>query len=85
MLVTPMQSNIYYEPKQTDRVPRAQIAQAIRDIAGETNTTCIDVWQEWQNQERLGIAPLSQLHNMYNHPGDPGHEMYAASILRAFK
>jgi lysophospholipase L1-like esterase len=85
MLVTPIQSNEYFEPKQTDRVPRATIAQAIRDIGAEENVTTIDMWQEWQNQATHGIAPSSQLHNMFNHPGEPGHQLYAATILRAFK
>jgi hypothetical protein len=85
MLVTPIQSNEYYEPKQTDRVPRATIAQAIRDVAAQENVTLVDMWQEWQNQATHGIAPSSQLHNMFNHPGEPGHQLYAASILRAFK
>ena len=82
MLVTPIQSNIYYEPKQIDRVPRAEIAQAIRDVANETDTTCIDMWTEWQNLATHGIAPLSQLHNMFNHPGEVGHQLYASTILR---
>lgn len=85
LLVTPIQSNIYYEPMQTDRTSRANIAQAIRDIAHAENVTCVDMWQEWQNQATRGIAPLSQLHNMFNHPGEPGHEMYASAIQKAFK
>lgn len=84
MLVTPLQSNIYYEVNQTDRVPRARIAEAILAIGEARDATVIDVQTEWNNLATRGIAPLSQLHNMFNHPGALGMRLYADTILRAF-
>jgi lysophospholipase L1-like esterase len=84
LLVTPLQSNPYYEPKQTDRVPRAQIAAAILDVAAAKHATAVDVQTQWNNQASRGIAPFSQLHNTFNHPGAAGMRLYANTILRAF-
>jgi hypothetical protein len=84
LLVTPMQSNIFYEPNQTDRVPRLQIASAIKEVAAAQNATCIDVYTEWANLETRGIMPFSQIHNGFNHPGVFGMTVYADAIMRAF-
>jgi hypothetical protein len=84
LLVTPMQSNPYYEPNQTDRVPRARIAEAILEVGEARDATVIDVHTEWNNMATRGILPFSQLHNTYNHPAVFGMRLYADTILRAF-
>ena len=84
LLVTPMQSNIFYEPNQTDRVPRLEIASAIKEVAAAQNATCVDVYTEWANLATRGIMPFSQLHNGFNHPGVFGMTVYADVIMRAF-
>jgi lysophospholipase L1-like esterase/GH24 family phage-related lysozyme (muramidase) len=84
VLVSPMQSNPYYEPNQTDRVTRLEIASAIKEVATEKTATYVDVYQAWVNQSTQGVLPFSQLHNTFNHPGPAGHKVYADTILRAF-
>jgi len=32
-----------------------------------------------------GVAPVSQIHNMINHPGVAGMKVYAETILRALR
>jgi lysophospholipase L1-like esterase len=83
LLVSTMQSNPFVEPLINEPT-RAEIAQATRDIAASRNVALADVWTEWQNQAFLGIPPWSQLHNWSNHPGVPGHQLYANTILRFF-
>jgi lysophospholipase L1-like esterase len=84
LLVTPLQSNPYYDEVLTDRVPRAQIAVAIWQLAVEKGVACADVFTAWVNQAARGIAPVSQLHNWFNHPGAGGHQLYVDTILRLF-
>jgi len=84
LLVTPMQSNPYYDAVFTDWVPREQVAAAIRDVGVADGIATADVFTEWMNQSARGIAPVSQLHNWLNHPGTPGHRLYADTILRFF-
>lgn len=84
LLVSPMQSNPYYEPNQTDRVTRLEIAGAIKEVATEKVATYVDVYQAWVDQSTHGVLPFSQLHNTFNHPGAAGHAVYADTILRAF-
>jgi lysophospholipase L1-like esterase len=84
LLVTPHQSNPYYDATYTNWVPRAQIAQAVRDLAAAEHVACADVYTEWVNQATHGVAPVSQLHNWFNHPGEAGMRLYADTILRFF-
>ena len=83
LLVSTAQSTPFIEPLSSDPT-RAQIAQATREVAMSKNVAMADVWTEWQNQSYLGIPPWSQLHNWINHPGVPGHQLYANTILRMF-
>jgi hypothetical protein len=36
------------------------------------------------NQASRGIAPVSQLHNYFNHPGNAGHKLIANTVLQFF-
>jgi hypothetical protein len=36
------------------------------------------------NQASRGIAPVSQLHNWFNHPGNAGHQVIANAIMSQF-
>lgn len=83
LLVSTMQSNPFVEPLVSGPT-RAEIAQATRDVANSRNVALADVWTEWQNQAFQGIPPWSQLHNWSKHPGVPGHQLYANTILRFF-
>jgi lysophospholipase L1-like esterase len=84
LLVTPIQSNPYYDSVYTDWVPRGVIAQAMRDVAAETGVACADAHQAWLDQASRGIAPVSQLHNWFNHPGNAGMRVIADAILGHF-
>lgn len=84
LLMTTIQSNPYYDKVFTQWVPRAQIAQAMKEVGAETNTAVADVFTEWVNQASYGIAPVSQLHNWFNHPGNAGHRVIARAILAHF-
>jgi lysophospholipase L1-like esterase len=50
LLVTPIQSNPYYDVVNTVWVPRAQIAQAMREVAAETGVACADAFTRVMNQ-----------------------------------
>ncbi|MGC3996318.1 MAG: SGNH/GDSL hydrolase family protein [Anaeromyxobacter sp.] len=84
LLVPPIQSNPYFDAVHDTWVPREQIASALREVATQDNIAMADVFTEWMNQSAKGIAPVSQLHNWFNHPGTPGHKLYADTILRFF-
>ncbi|HEX8915579.1 MAG TPA: GDSL-type esterase/lipase family protein, partial [Humisphaera sp.] len=84
LLVTPIQSNPYYDAVNTVWVPRAQIAQAMREVAAETGVACADAYTEWVNQGSRGVAPVSQLHNWFNHPGNAVMKVIASAIMGHF-
>jgi lysophospholipase L1-like esterase len=84
LMVTPIQSNPFYDKVNQYAVPRAQIASAMRQVASETHVALADAYTEWVNQGSRGIAPSSQLHNWFNHPGNAGMKVIANSILGHF-
>ena len=85
LLVTTMPYNPQAEPLHTKLGPRAAIAQATRELGAREGVGVADVHTEWMNLATKGIAPLSQIHNMINHPGVDGMKVYADTILRFFK
>jgi lysophospholipase L1-like esterase len=85
IMQTTIQSNPYYDPVIAgDHVARSVIAQAMRDVGAETGVAVADAYTEWVNQAYKGIAPVSQLHNWFNHPGNAGHKVIANAILPFF-
>lgn len=85
ILQTPIQSNPFYDPTvAADHAPRSVIAQAMRDVGAETGVAVADAFTEWMNQASRGIAPWSQLHNFFNHPGNAGHKLIANTMLQLF-
>jgi len=82
MLVTPMQPSPFLKSGIADRI--VQYRDAMLALAKEENVACADVYSAWLRQADQGIAPFSQLHNWINHPGNRGHGVYAATILRFF-
>ncbi|HEX8915580.1 MAG TPA: SGNH/GDSL hydrolase family protein [Humisphaera sp.] len=84
LMVTPIQSNPFYDKVNTYWVPRSQIAGAMRQVAAETHVALADAYTEWVNQGSRGIAPASQLHNWFNHPGNAGMKVIAGAILGHF-
>jgi lysophospholipase L1-like esterase len=85
LMMTTIQSNPYYDPVIAgDHVPRSVIAQAMRDVGTEKNVAVADAYTEWVNQASRGIAPVSQLHNYFNHPGNAGHKLIANTVLQFF-
>jgi lysophospholipase L1-like esterase len=84
LLVTPMDSNPHFAPWFNIYAPRGRIAEAIRGVARSTGTAAADVYTDWVNQSARGVAPVSQLHNWFNHPGERGMRLYADALLRLF-
>jgi lysophospholipase L1-like esterase len=82
IVMTPIESNPYYNP--SNRAPRSVVAAAIKDVALSKDAAFLDMYQEWVNQGTRGIAPFSQLHNTYNHPGVAGMRLIADALLRMF-
>jgi lysophospholipase L1-like esterase len=82
IVMTPIESNAYYNP--SNRAPRSTVAAAIKEVALSKDAAFLDMYQEWVNQGTRGIAPFSQLHNTYNHPGVAGHRLIADALLRVF-
>jgi len=82
IVMTPIESNPYYNP--SNRAPRSTVAAAIKQTALSKNAAFIDMYQEWVNQGTRGIAPFSQLHNTFNHPGVAGHKLISDTLLRMF-
>jgi len=75
LLVTPMQSNPYYDSVFIDWVPRSQIAAAIRTLAVQKNVRVapmsIPNGSTSDARHRAGVATA----NWFNHPGVSGHAL----------
>lgn len=82
MLVTPMQPSPFLKSGIASRI--VQYRDAMLALAKEENVACADVYAAWLRQADQGTPPFSQLHNWINHPGNNGHGVYAATILRFF-
>jgi lysophospholipase L1-like esterase len=83
LLVTTMPFSPATERKYTG-TPKAQIAQATREVGAAENVAVADVYAEWMNLPTRGIPAHVPVHNWATHPGEFGMRVYSDVILRHF-
>jgi lysophospholipase L1-like esterase len=84
LVVTTMPWNPLVE-RRWSFLPKAQIAQATRDVASARNVALADVYREFMNLPSRGMPVHALHHNWLHHPGEAGMQLYADTILRFFR
>jgi hypothetical protein len=83
LLVTTMPFDPMIE-KRYSFTPKANIAQATRDLGAANDVGVADVYKAFMNLPSQGIPVWAAIHNWVQHPGEFGQKIYADTILRFF-